>query len=46
MLMDPALKESILGDLRLANAFFLEHRSDLGLQFLRIAQERQRQAFP
>ena len=42
--MDPALKESILGDLRIAKTFVLERRPDLGLQVLRIALERMKGA--
>ncbi len=38
--MDPARRESILGDLRLANRLLLERRSDLGLQLLQIALKR------
>ncbi len=40
--MDPALKESIRGDLRLANAFINAGRPDLGQQLLVIALARQR----
>ena len=43
-MMDPARKESILGDLRIAKALVLERRPDLGLQVLRIALERMKGA--
>ncbi len=39
-MMDRALKESILGDLRIAKALMLERRADLGVQVLRIALRR------
>ena len=38
--MNSALKESILGDLRLANAFVLEGRADLGMPVFLIALRR------
>lgn len=43
--MDPALKESILGDLRIAKALMLEGRPDLGGQVLLIALRRMRGRF-
>jgi hypothetical protein len=42
--MTPELKESILGDLRLANAFLNAGCKELGSQLLQIAQARMAQA--
>jgi len=42
--MDPALKESILGDLRIANALVLERRPDLGIPMFLIAFRRWEEA--
>ena len=39
-MITPEQKESILGDLRLSNAFFLAGYKDFGIQLLIIAQER------
>ena len=40
MTLDHALKESILGDLRIANALVLERRPDLGIPVVLIALRR------